>query len=136
MDEWMKKRFLVDLEKCTECGRCVQACSLEKAGRIQPLEARIAIKRLWPEPPEIEVCRFEECPGQPCIASCPFDAITSVDGKVFINRETCKGCTKCIAACPFHAIRMVAGLAVKCDLCGGEPACVVECVTGALTFKG
>jgi carbon-monoxide dehydrogenase iron sulfur subunit len=136
MEGLMTKRFLVDPTKCTECNRCVMACSLEKLGVVQPQEARIKINRQWPEPPLMEVCIFEECPGQPCIASCPFGAIEGVDGKVFIIADLCKGCTKCIAACPSHAIRMVGQLAVKCDLCGGTPACIAECVTNALTFIG
>ncbi|HAK44357.1 MAG TPA: 4Fe-4S ferredoxin, partial [Spirochaeta sp.] len=68
--------------------------------------------------------------------SCPFDAIKIVDGVVLIIEEDCKGCKKCVPVCPYNAIRMDEKLriAFKCDLCGGAPACVPECVTGALTF--
>jgi len=131
-------RFLVDPEKCTECGRCTLVCSIEKAGRIHPQKARIQIERRWPDVPEIAVCRFEECDGQPCVASCPFGAITVTDGKVFISEEICTGCKICVAACPYDAIRMndEKRKAVKCDLCGGTPMCVPECVTGALRYIG
>ncbi len=131
-------RFLVDPEKCTECGRCTIACSIVKEGRIQPLKARIMIERRWPDVPKIAVCRFEDCDGHPCVASCPFGAIDVVDGKIFISEEECTGCKICVSACPYDAIWMNEdrGKAVKCDLCGGNPACVPECVTGALKFIG
>ena len=131
-------RFLVDTEKCTECGRCTIVCSIAKEGRIQPLKARIMIERRWPDVPKIAVCRFEECDGHPCVASCPFNAIEVVDGKIFISEELCTGCKICVSACPYDAIWMNEdrGKAVKCDLCGGNPVCVPECVTGALKYIG
>lgn len=127
----------VDPEKCTECGRCTAVCALVKVRRINPLDARIRIIRNWPEIPAINVCRFDKCEGQPCIAACPFDAIKIIDGAVQIVEEDCKGCTKCVPVCPYDAIRMneEKRLAFKCDLCGGKPACVPECVTGALTVE-
>ena len=130
-------RFRVDPEKCTECGRCNLVCSLIKTGRIQPRESRINIVRNWPETPEIAVCRFEECPGQPCIKACPFEAIVIEDGKVMILNEKCRSCRICLPVCPFNAIKMngLGNKAVKCDLCSGKPACVAECVTSALTYS-
>ena len=131
-------RFLVDPEKCTECGRCTIVCSIVKEGRIEPLKARIMIERNWPDVPTIAVCRFEDCGGHPCVEACLFDAISVVDGKIYISEEECTGCEICVAACPYDAIRMNddRGKAVKCDLCGGNPACVPECVTGALRWIG
>jgi anaerobic carbon-monoxide dehydrogenase iron sulfur subunit len=129
-------RFTVDPNTCTECGRCIMACSLAKTGRIQPQESRISIVRCWPEVPEIKVCRFEDCPEHPCIEACQFDAINIVDGKVLISDELCRGCKLCVPACPYNAITMNNKKAVKCDLCGGNPACVAECVTSALTYSG
>jgi Fe-S-cluster-containing dehydrogenase component len=37
-----------------------------------------------------------------------------------------------VEVCPFQAIRIEQGSAYKCDFCGGDPACVPECVTEAL----
>ena len=130
-------KIKIEPEKCTECGRCSAACSLVKTGRINPLDARISIIRNWPEVPQVNICRFEDCDDKPCIEACPFDAIKVVDGKVAIIAENCRGCKKCVSVCPYNAIRMDKGnkLAVKCDLCGGNPACVPECVTGALTLE-
>jgi Fe-S-cluster-containing hydrogenase component 2 len=128
--------FEIDPQKCTECQRCMAACSVAKLGRVSPRESRIRILRRWPEKPGFELCRFDDCPGQPCIAACPAEAIANRNGIVLIDREACTACGACVEACPFGAIVQDAeGLAVKCDFCGGAPACVLECVTAALLSK-
>jgi len=112
------------------------ACSLVKTGRVALRQSRIRILRRWPEPPGFEVCRFDDCPGQPCIDSCPVEAIANREGIVLIDRDACTACGACLEACPFGAILQDAeGLAWKCDFCGGAPACVPECVTAALVVK-
>jgi Fe-S-cluster-containing dehydrogenase component len=132
-----KPGFVIDPEKCTECERCMIACSLVKTGLVRLPDSRIAIERRWPETPALQVCRFGGCPGQPCIASCPAEAIACRDGYVLIDREACTGCGACLEACPFQAIRLDEELkAFKCDFCAGEPACVPECATQALRAAG
>jgi anaerobic carbon-monoxide dehydrogenase iron sulfur subunit len=122
--------------KCTECRRCMIACSLVKSGGVRMQSSRIGVRPNWPEMPEIHVCRFEDCAGHPCIASCPVHAIREEDGVVIIEAAVCIGCGACTSVCPYGAIRIEKGKALKCDLCGGDPACVKECVTGALRVKG
>lgn len=124
--------FVIDVERCTECKRCMIACSLAKSGAVRMRSSRIDIVPNWPEVPEIRVCRFEDCEDHPCIESCPVTAISESDGAVLIDGEACIGCGACEAVCPHRAIRIEDGVALKCDLCGGDPACVAECVTGAL----
>ena len=97
--------------------------------------SRIDIQPNWPEVPDIRVCRFEDCAGHPCIESCPVAAISASDGIVLIDAKLCIGCGACSAVCPYHAIRIVSGIALKCDLCAGSPACVKECVTGAIQHR-
>lgn len=129
-------RFVIVPENCTECKRCVAACSLAKAGYIQPLIARIAIQKQWPEAPQIRLCRFDDCEDKPCIDTCPTGAIYRQDGYILINEEECISCGACVSACPYQAIIMndTTGTAVKCDFCGGDPACVKECVTAAISL--
>jgi Fe-S-cluster-containing dehydrogenase component len=128
--------LVIDTGKCTECKRCMIACSLAKSGAVRMRSARIDIRPNWPEVPEIHVCRFEDCADQPCIESCPVAAIGRRNGTVLIDIDTCIGCGACEAVCPYGAIRVENGVALKCDLCGGDPACVTECVTGAIQRKG
>ncbi len=133
--------FAIDPEKCTECERCMGACALVKTGLVRLADARITIERRWPEVPGIHVCRFEDCEGphgqrQPCIPSCPVEAIAKRDGYVLIDREACTGCGACVEECPYRAIRLDGEeRAFKCDFCGGHPACVPECVTAALANR-
>ena len=47
------------------------------------------------------------------------------------------GCRACVAACPFGAIRYWPedNKILKCDLCGGDPACVRYCATKILSLE-
>jgi carbon-monoxide dehydrogenase iron sulfur subunit len=136
-DAGLRLGFAIDPEKCTECQRCMSACALVKTGIVRLADARITIQRRWPEVPGIHVCRFDDCASQPCISSCPVEAIANRDGYVLIDREACTGCGDCVEECPYRAIRLDAeDRAFKCDFCGGQPACVPECVTFALRVGG
>ena len=77
--------FAIDPEKCTECERCMGACALVKTGVVRLADARITIQRRWPEVPGIQVCRFGDCAGQPCIPACPVQAIANRAGYVLID---------------------------------------------------
>lgn len=133
----MATGFDIDPQKCTECERCMAACSLVKLGKIQLRGSRINIVKNWPCLPDINVCRFDGCVGKPCISVCPVEAVYNQNGIVLIDREACTGCGACVDECPYKTIWMDDdGLAYKCDFCGGEPACIPECATEALRREG
>ncbi len=77
-----------------------------------------------------------QCRKPPCKEHCPTGAIETDDrqGIVVINEEKCIGCGICVDDCPFGAMMFDEdkGVAMKCDLCGGEPKCVKDCPKGAL----
>ncbi len=55
--------------------------------------------------------------------------------KLIIDKETCTGCESCVPSCPFGALSMVDGKAVvneKCTFCG---ACVDVCPVNAITLE-
>lgn len=45
-------------------------------------------------------------PRQECIFSCPYDAISLVDGKAFVDKAKCDDCKICIEVCPVKAITL------------------------------
>ena len=51
--------------------------------------------------------------------------------------DRCTGCGACVDACPFGmaTLHPESGLALICDLCGGDPACVKRCATGAIRYE-
>ncbi len=78
------------------------------------------------------------------MASCPRDAIKQLEnGAIKRMNMLCTGCGSCTLACPFGVIEpeVKSYVISKCDLCAGrlqegkEPACVMACPTGALTFE-
>ena len=131
----MTYAFSINREQCTDCRRCMIACSLKKTGRVRMRDSRITITPSWPNPTEIGVCRFDDCAGHPCVDICPTGAISESGGLVVIDRETCTGCGACGNVCPYSAITLYDDAAWKCDFCGGDPACVKECATQAITVK-
>lgn len=55
-------------------------------------------------------------------------------GSVVVDPDKCIACKECVWACPFGAINLVDGVAVKCDLCDGDPACAKVCMPGAIKY--
>jgi len=51
---------------------------------------------------------------------------------VEVDSSRCIGCGACAEACPFGVIHVLRGIAIKCDLCGGDPECVKHCTPNAL----
>lgn len=68
--------------------------------------------------------------------ACPTSAMyRDAEGIVLVHDELCTACGACAAACPYGMVEQnAAGIAYKCDHCGGDPACVKECHSDALLF--
>lgn len=130
-----ERRVLIDLDRCIECRSCSAACYYGHR-QIAGVEYGEAPQATLPA-----VCRH--CDDPPCVAACPFDALTrEEDGAVTRSLVYCRGCGSCVLACPFGVLDsdLTRDQAAKCDLCidrvreGGEPRCVSACSTGALQF--
>lgn len=124
-----------DPNRCTGCGLCESVCA---AGGAQQGEARA---------PRVHVLRDAEagssfavlcqhCLDPQCMKACPNGALSKgKDGVVRMDKSLCVNCGLCISACPEAApMRAPSGEVVKCDLCGGQPACVDACPNGALSY--
>ena len=131
----MKKMFMVNLEKCTGCEACTDACSGPRIGMYWEAASRIRILKDEPRTVFIPlVC--EHCDEHPCVDACPVDAI-NFDEKLSIyvvDSEECIACGSCQEACPYQGIFVNENTALKCDLCGGDPSCVKLCYAGALQW--
>ena len=133
------KRILVRKDVCSGCRACEVACVAWHEGRFGTSTSRIRITKI--EPLGVDhphVCRL--CSPAPCVAACPTGALSKDErtGAVLLKSEDCSGCSVCVEACPFDMVTLhpETGLALICDLCAGEPACVKRCATGAVVYAG
>lgn len=127
----IKQYLRVNPAICSGCRQCELACSLTKYGVATMYRAAIRVSRLIEEGKGFSVTICLHCKKARCKEACPIpgaleqDAITSA---FIINQDACLGCGLCVEACPFGAIRIgPEGEILKCDLCGGHPACVEAC---------
>ena len=132
--KFTQRKFVsVDPAKCTGCGICEYACSQEK-GEASTLQSRIHVVRMKPLFNFALTCR--DCEDAKCVKACPEKALSQAEGTgiVIVNDKKCKGCDWCVQACDHGGISVhpVTGLAVACDLCGGDPQCVQFCPEEAL----
>jgi Fe-S-cluster-containing hydrogenase component 2 len=122
------------------------ACVAHHEGRFGTATTRIHVVKV--EPLGIDrphVCR--QCgtaaTQAPCVAACPVGALDKDErtGAIRVDVDpaspsACIGCASCVDACPFGmaALHPDTGTAMICDLCGGDPACVKRCATGAIVY--
>ena len=129
-------RILVAMpEKCTGCGLCRPACAAAHGDAFPPDQALLGVETFPALNRSVPSVCFQ-CANPDCMAACPEHAISHDEsGTVQVHAERCTGCGACAQSCPWGQISLGGdGTALKCDLCGGEPACVQACVPGPLVF--
>lgn len=136
----MSKRIVLTedppLKTCVGCRVCELACSFWHEKKFNSQRSRIRVIHEKPAISRPLVCI--QCPKPKCMAACPLGAIMR-DPKtdaVLIKEDVCTGCGACVVACPFDGIYMGPDrrVAIKCDLCGGNPQCVRFCSQGVLVY--
>ena len=141
------RRIRVDGKVCSGCRACMVACVAHHEGRFGTAAARIHVVKVEAlgidQPHVCRQCGTAAGAPAPCVAACPVGAL-SVDehsGAIQVHVDlastsACIGCAACVDACPFGMaiLHPQAGTAIICDLCGGDPACVRRCATGAIVF--
>ena len=132
---------LIASKRCTGCHMCELACSAWHEGAYRPSIARL---RLDVDPTIVEVKGFTclQTACAKCEEVCPQGAIVRrairveavgqkrVSGYVLaVDERLCTNCGVCYEVCPRKVIRPHPdrGVAVKCDLCDGEPQCIAFC---------
>ena len=122
-------------DRCTGCRACEAVCVFRRHGVLGTATARIRIRKNEAEGlDEPLVCRL--CAEPACIPSCPEGALCRDErtGAVALVEGRCTSCGACAEACPYGSISLdpANGKPLICDLCGGDPACVPRCSSGAL----
>ena len=131
------KRILVHPALCSGCRACEVACVAYHEGRFAASTARLRVTKIESQGVDHpQLCRL--CRRAPCLEACPAGALyrSGQTGAVLLHPEHCIGCSECVDACPFGMadLHPETGLALICDLCGGDPACVKRCATGAIEY--
>ena len=133
----MQRSLLIDAGKCTGCLQCEMACSFENEGLFNPAKSRIRVFTFHQQGRFVPYT-CTQCAEAWCMQACPVDAIAydAATGAKVILDATCVGCKVCTIACPFGTVNYNSdtGKVTKCDLCGGDPACVSACPTAAITY--
>lgn len=128
---------VVDPDSCVACRNCEYACAFRHGGDFRRDDSRIRVN-FYPVERACVPLTCLHCTEAWCLEVCPAAAISRDPGTgaVVIAAERCAGCKMCILACPYGNIHFdkEAGVSSKCDLCGGDPACVRHCISGALDY--
>ncbi len=134
----MNSRLVVRPNLCIGCRTCELACSFTHSADGKPGRSRIFMldgghEKLW-----VTVTCLQ-CDDPACVKSCLVGALRRNEqtGAIELNQETCVKCMACVAACPFGCAILdhTHDRVVKCDLCGGDPACARFCPTNALYYR-
>jgi len=122
-------------ELCDGCNACMSACAEVKTGRSDWLDSRIQIVADDAGGFELAMCR--QCGDPKCVSNCPAAALTkdAEDGVIEWDGTKCVNCLLCTVGCAYGGIsyNAAAGHVVKCDMCGGEPACARACAAAGST---
>lgn len=133
----MAKILMIHPDKCTGCQNCMLACSFQHEGQFRQAASRIHVYS-WEREGFSVPMMCQQCSNAPCVTVCPTGALSrnKATGVIEYNAEACIRCRMCAQACPFgNAVYdMQTDAIIKCDTCGGDPACVQFCPNGALEF--
>ena len=134
-----------NLEACTGCKLCEIACSASKTNQVWPWMSRIRVHQ-YPPMVEFPVTCYQCGTDAKCMAACPVGALSLSEeySTVLVDTNKClrttqgADCRSCADACPGGTINHDpnSGAPLFCDMCGGDPACVKVCPSGALTNNG
>ncbi len=133
----MPKIIVVDPERCNGCRLCEIVCSVKKEGVSDPSQSRIRIIDWETEGVYLPlIC--QHCEEPVCESVCPVIAIErdEVSGQVEADEEACVSCRSCVSTCPLGGLGFDINTqkVLRCDLCNGDPVCVMCCETGAIQF--
>jgi electron transport complex protein RnfB len=99
---------VVDDEKCTACGACVDACprNIIELRKKNKKDRKIFVSCINEEKGAVakKNCSVACIGCSKCFKVCPHEAITMENNLAFIDSEKCKLCRKCVPECPTGSI--------------------------------
>jgi Fe-S-cluster-containing hydrogenase component 2/CRP-like cAMP-binding protein len=93
--------LLIDLDNCTRCDACVQACADAHDGVTRLIRDGLRYDRFL----VATACR--SCRDPLCMTQCPVGSIRRKESLEIIIEDWCIGCSKCAELCPYGNINMV-----------------------------
>lgn len=131
------KIVFADFARCFGCGHCAWICAFRRNGDFKADDANIWVE-VDPDARTIFTITCFQCERASCLIVCPTGALQRdpQTRAVVVIADRCIGCKLCITACSFGNIHFdqAHGVAVKCDLCHGDPQCVKFCMAKALQY--
>ncbi|HID15437.1 MAG TPA: 4Fe-4S dicluster domain-containing protein, partial [Candidatus Atribacteria bacterium] len=99
---------VVDEDKCTACGACVEACPRDiiELRVLGKKDRKIFVSCINQDPagPAKKACSVACIGCGLCYDACKFDAITMLDNLAYIDDKKCALCRACVEVCPTNAI--------------------------------
>ncbi len=107
MDEFLNQGLfeaqnllLIDLDNCTRCDACVNACADAHDGVTRLIRDGLRYDRFL----VATACR--SCRDPLCMTQCPVGSIRRKESLEIIIEDWCIGCSKCAELCPYGNINM------------------------------
>jgi H+/Na+-translocating ferredoxin:NAD+ oxidoreductase subunit B len=129
---------IVDMERCTACGNCVEACPkniIDLAPKSRVVHVQCSSKDKGGAVKKICTVGCISCMA--CEKVCPYEAIKVIDNIAQIDYDKCRSCGICVTKCPTGSIvnrrdhDLVAEISDKCNGCTMcARACPVNAITG------
>jgi anaerobic carbon-monoxide dehydrogenase iron sulfur subunit len=131
------KVIFVEQDRCLACRNCERVCSFQDSRGFQREYANIWV-HIDMDARTIFTLTCQQCETAACLEVCPTAAIKRDPETrcVTVDEARCVGCRMCVNACPFGCIHFdrTRRMAAKCNLCHGQPKCVLNCMSGALHY--
>lgn len=131
---------IIDEEKCTGCGICVDICPKGLFQLIpRPQKVYIACSSRDPGKVVRKICEVGCVACGVCVKSCPYDAITMEHNLAVIDYSKCENCGICVYKCPTKSIvdklpaRPKAFIGTECTGC---ELCKELCPTKPIAITG
>ena len=130
------KKILIDVGMCTGCGQCALTCAFKNSQTFDLAQSNIQVVQ-WEDICLSVTVVCQQCQDAACISVCPTEAISfhPRTGAIQIDMDICTQCHECVEECRYHVIQITpVGDPHTCDLCDGNPKCVIACYPQALSF--